>query len=69
MKDIADFCDYTDEAAAATKVANLKGLMEFEQPNNRLYNFTGRITLDTEGVTKEALPISPDNIILRGKQH
>ncbi|KAF4323156.1 hypothetical protein BBO99_00003425 [Phytophthora kernoviae] len=40
-----------------------KAAIEYEQPNNRLYNFTGRIEF---GPKKEAAPIGPDNIILRG---
>ncbi|OQR96808.1 P-type ATPase (P-ATPase) Superfamily, partial [Achlya hypogyna] len=41
----------------------LKATVEYEQPNNRLYNFTGRIsTLKLS----ESVPIGPNNIVLRG---
>lgn len=38
-------------------------MMEYELPNNRLYNFTGRIEFGTQ---KETVPLGPSNIILRG---
>lgn len=41
------------------------GVMDYEHPNNRLYNFTGRIEI-TKKSTKDTFPIGPSNIILRG---
>ncbi|KDO21211.1 hypothetical protein SPRG_13712 [Saprolegnia parasitica CBS 223.65] len=43
--------------------AAFQGSIEYEQPNNRLYNFTGRIQAASTG---DAVPIGPNNIILRG---
>ncbi|TMW63493.1 hypothetical protein Poli38472_002434 [Pythium oligandrum] len=47
----------------AKKMMQFTGMMEYEQPNNRLYNFTGRIEFEA---IKETAPIGPSNIILRG---
>ncbi|KAE9117289.1 Phospholipid-transporting ATPase [Phytophthora fragariae] len=51
------------EAEHSKKMMQFSATMEYEQPNNRLYNFTGRIEF---GPNKEAAPIGPSNIILRG---
>ncbi|KAG7395223.1 Phospholipid-transporting ATPase IA [Phytophthora boehmeriae] len=51
------------EGDHSKQTMNLKATMEYEQPNNRLYNFTGRIEF---GPNNEAAPIGPDNIVLRG---
>ncbi|POM73128.1 Phospholipid-transporting ATPase, partial [Phytophthora palmivora] len=51
------------EAEHSKQMMKLSATMEYEQPNNRLYNFTGRIEF---GPNKEAAPIGPSNIILRG---
>jgi phospholipid-transporting ATPase len=51
------------EAEHSKKMMNLNATVEYEPPNNRLYNFTGRIAF---GPNKEAAPIGPSNIILRG---
>ncbi|DAZ95288.1 TPA: hypothetical protein N0F65_007778 [Lagenidium giganteum] len=51
------------EEAHAQNMMRFTALMEYEQPNNRLYNFTGRIEF---GEKKETAAIGPSNIILRG---
>ncbi|GMF47301.1 unnamed protein product [Phytophthora fragariaefolia] len=51
------------EAEHSKQMMKLSATMEYEQPNNRLYNFTGRIEF---GPNNEAAPIGPSNIILRG---
>ncbi|RAW43334.1 Phospholipid-transporting ATPase [Phytophthora cactorum] len=51
------------ESDHSKQTMKLNATMEYEQPNNRLYNFTGRIEC---GPNKEAAPIGPSNIILRG---
>ncbi|ETN22192.1 hypothetical protein PPTG_02205 [Phytophthora nicotianae INRA-310] len=51
------------ESDHSKQTVKLNATMEYEQPNNRLYNFTGRIEF---GPNKEAAPIGPSNIILRG---
>ncbi|OQR96809.1 phospholipid-transporting ATPase, partial [Achlya hypogyna] len=52
-----------DESDHVKKCGAFRGSIEYEQPNNRLYNFTGRIVIDA---TNEAVAIGPNNIILRG---
>lgn len=54
-----------DEALTHSRVLQLQGSMEYEQPNNQLYNFTGRLLLATKNET-EIVPVGPDNIMLRG---
>ncbi|KAG6619942.1 Phospholipid-transporting ATPase [Phytophthora cinnamomi] len=51
------------EAEHSKQIVQFSAVMEYEQPNNRLYNFTGRIEF---GSNNEAAPIGPSNIILRG---
>ncbi|KAG1703816.1 hypothetical protein DVH05_006825 [Phytophthora capsici] len=51
------------ESDHSKQMMKLSAIMDYEQPNNRLYNFTGRIEF---GPNKEAAPIGPSNIILRG---
>jgi phospholipid-transporting ATPase len=51
------------EEGQRRNASRLKGQMEYERPNSRLYNFSGRITLSE---VPEPLPVFPDNIILRG---
>ncbi|XP_073305028.1 phospholipid-transporting ATPase 3-like isoform X2 [Primulina huaijiensis] len=43
------------------KVAEFKGEIQCEQPNNSLYTFTGNLILD-----KQTLPLSPNQLLLRG---
>ncbi|KDO21212.1 hypothetical protein SPRG_21329 [Saprolegnia parasitica CBS 223.65] len=42
---------------------DIAATIEYEQPNNRLYNFTGRIQAKK---LNEPVPIGPNNIVLRG---
>ncbi|KAL4160470.1 hypothetical protein PRNP1_001038 [Phytophthora ramorum] len=51
------------EGEHSKQMMKLSATIEYEEPNNRLYNFTGRIEF---GPNKEAAPIGPSNIILRG---
>ncbi|XP_078436799.1 aminophospholipid ATPase 3 isoform X2 [Wolffia australiana] len=43
------------------KAAEFKGEIECEQPNNSLYTFTGNLIIQ-----KQTLPLSPNQILLRG---
>ncbi|DBA01923.1 TPA: hypothetical protein N0F65_005112 [Lagenidium giganteum] len=52
-----------DDATVHAGVISLKGTLEYEQPNNQLYNFTGRIMLENDNSTT---PLGPENIMLRG---
>lgn len=54
-----------DEAQTFSRVLQLQGSLEYEQPNNQLYNFTGRMLLQSKSET-EIVPLGPDNIMLRG---
>ncbi|KAH9132203.1 hypothetical protein AeRB84_021329 [Aphanomyces euteiches] len=52
-----------DEQNHKEKCMSFKGSIEYEQPNNRLYNFTGRIVTPS---LADPVPSGPSNIILRG---
>nr|CAD1822517.1 unnamed protein product [Ananas comosus var. bracteatus] len=43
------------------KAAEFKGEIQCEQPNNSLYTFTGNLIVD-----KQTLPLSPNQLLLRG---
>lgn len=40
------------------------GIIECENPNNRLYNFEGKLTLKSQSIIKE-IPIDAEQILLR----
>ncbi|ETV68425.1 hypothetical protein H257_15588 [Aphanomyces astaci] len=52
-----------DEAKHKQSCVAFRGSVEYEQPNNRLYNFTGVVKAEA---LADATPIGPTNIILRG---
>ncbi|ETW00410.1 hypothetical protein H310_07047 [Aphanomyces invadans] len=52
-----------DEAKHKASCMAFRGSIEYEQPNNRLYNFTGVVKADA---LADAAPIGPTNVILRG---
>ncbi|RHZ18627.1 hypothetical protein DYB26_005541, partial [Aphanomyces astaci] len=52
-----------DEAKHKQSCVAFRGSVEYEQPNNRLYNFTGVVKAEA---LADAAPIGPTNIILRG---
>lgn len=52
----------TVHADTATKVANLKGTIEYERPNKRLYTFLGKLNSDGQ----QTLAIDNDVVLLRG---
>ncbi|XP_028401460.1 phospholipid-transporting ATPase IA-like isoform X1 [Dendronephthya gigantea] len=47
-----------------TDLKTLEGRVDCEGPNNRLYEFVGNITLNG----KKAVPLNPDQLLLRGAQ-
>ncbi|KAG9155197.1 hypothetical protein Leryth_020464 [Lithospermum erythrorhizon] len=51
----------TWDYVAPDKVSEFKGEIQCEQPNNSLYTFTGNLILQ-----KQTLPLSPNQILLRG---
>ncbi|CAK4684224.1 unnamed protein product [Aphanomyces euteiches] len=52
-----------DEQKHKESCKAFRGYIEYEQPNNRLYNFTGRVVTPS---LADPVPIGPSNIILRG---
>ncbi|KAF1327110.1 Phospholipid-transporting atpase, partial [Globisporangium splendens] len=55
------------QADHCKNVMTFTAMMEYELPNNRLYNFTGRIEFEGgKGLPVEIVPLGPSNIILRG---
>ena len=50
--------DYVDSA-----IDGLKGELQYEQPNRKLYEFNGNIKLDTE---EKPNPLNPSAVLLRG---
>ncbi|GFP80055.1 phospholipid-transporting ATPase 3 [Phtheirospermum japonicum] len=51
----------TWDYVAPEKVCEFKGEVQCEQPNNSLYTFTGNLIVD-----KQTLPLSPNQLLLRG---
>ncbi|EGZ06408.1 hypothetical protein PHYSODRAFT_532111 [Phytophthora sojae] len=56
----------SQEAVCASAVRRLRGSVEHEQPNNQLYTFTGRLLLNEGGRGETAVPLGPENLLLRG---
>ncbi|KAI9485043.1 hypothetical protein BDB00DRAFT_773719 [Zychaea mexicana] len=48
-------------------VARIQGYITSEQPNNRLYNYDGTLTLQTDGRSQD-YPLDPNKVLLRGAQ-
>ncbi|KAL9647568.1 hypothetical protein ABK040_006924 [Willaertia magna] len=55
----------TSELKEPEMLNRLKGMVQCEQPNNKLYNFTGTLKLDAE---PKPIPVDVENILLRGAQ-
>ncbi|KAG2207432.1 hypothetical protein INT46_001018 [Mucor plumbeus] len=51
-----------------TDMSRLQGVIKSEQPNNRLYNYDGAISLTTYGSNNRDIPLDPTQILLRGAQ-
>ncbi|KAG3112212.1 Phospholipid-transporting ATPase 3 [Phytophthora idaei] len=56
----------SQETVCASAVRRLRGSIEHEQPNNQLYTFTGRILLREGDRGETAVPLGPENLLLRG---
>ncbi|KAL3664634.1 hypothetical protein V7S43_010383 [Phytophthora oleae] len=54
------------ETVCASAVRRLRGSVEHEQPNNQLYTFTGRLILRDSDRGETAVPLGPENLLLRG---
>ncbi|CEP18116.1 hypothetical protein [Parasitella parasitica] len=49
-------------------VSNLAGILKCEQPNNRLYNYDGTISLKMVDDKTKDFPLDPSKLLLRGAQ-
>jgi phospholipid-transporting ATPase len=49
-------------------MSKLQGVIKSEQPNNRLYNYDGALSLSTYGSQHRDLPLDPSQLLLRGAQ-
>ncbi|ETI48444.1 hypothetical protein L917_07193 [Phytophthora nicotianae] len=56
----------SQESVCAAAVRRLRGSVEHEQPNNQLYTFTGRLILREGDRGETAVPLGPENLLLRG---
>ncbi|KAI8981510.1 hypothetical protein BDB01DRAFT_794396 [Pilobolus umbonatus] len=59
----------TSNHTSPAKISTLDGIIQSEQPNNRLYNYDGTLSL-SEGVgdIKKDYPLDPSLLLLRGAQ-
>ncbi|KAI9470675.1 MAG: hypothetical protein EXX96DRAFT_597510 [Benjaminiella poitrasii] len=51
-----------------TDMSRLQGVIRSEQPNNRLYNYDGTLSLTSYGSNQRDLPLVPTQLLLRGAQ-
>jgi phospholipid-transporting ATPase len=49
-------------------MSRLQGVIKSEQPNNRLYNYDGALSLTAYGSQHRDLPLDPSQLLLRGAQ-
>ncbi|PHZ16300.1 phospholipid-translocating P-type ATPase [Rhizopus microsporus ATCC 52813] len=49
-------------------VSQLQGVIRSEQPNNRLYNYDGTLSISSLGSQRRDLPLDPTQLLLRGAQ-
>lgn len=48
--------------------SSVRGQLRSEQPNNSLYTYEGTMTISTSSMAQKEIPISPDQMLLRGAQ-
>ncbi|KAI8065645.1 hypothetical protein BC940DRAFT_303921 [Gongronella butleri] len=59
----------TAKLVSPSSLGSLSGVIQSEQPNNRLYNYDGTITLpDGNKGTNKDFPLDPNKVLLRGAQ-
>ncbi|KAI8364585.1 hypothetical protein BD560DRAFT_402805 [Blakeslea trispora] len=51
-----------------TDASQLQAVIQSEQPNNRLYNYDGTLSLSNDGGHQRDVPIDPTQLLLRGAQ-
>lgn len=49
-------------------ITHLAGTIRCEQPNNRLYNYDGTLTLNLADGKQKDFPLDPSKLLLRGAQ-
>ncbi|CCG80792.2 putative Phospholipid-transporting ATPase, partial [Taphrina deformans PYCC 5710] len=49
-------------------LSRVSGKVKSEQPNNSLYTFEATLTMDSANGTQREIPLSPDQLLLRGAQ-
>lgn len=57
----------TSQMTSPQLVQRLQGYLRSEQPNNSLYTYEGTLVMTVDG-TERQVPMSPDQILLRGAQ-
>lgn len=57
----------TSHMTSPQLVRQLQGYLRSEQPNNSLYTYEGTLVMTVDG-TERQVPMSPDQILLRGAQ-
>lgn len=58
----------TAHILSPSQVTYLQGVVKSEQPNNRLYNYDGTLTMNDSNGRSKDLPLDPNKILLRGAQ-
>lgn len=58
----------TSTLTSPSMVASLSGHLRSEHPNNSLYTYEGTLTIQSSGHMQKDIPLSPDQMLLRGAQ-
>ncbi|KAG1259632.1 hypothetical protein G6F68_007980 [Rhizopus microsporus] len=58
----------TATMVSPAQLATFEGMIESEQPNNRLYNYDGTLTTKDEDGNTKRFPLDPNMLLLRGAQ-
>lgn len=58
----------TAAMVSPAQLATFEGIIESEQPNNRLYNYDGTLTTKDEDGHTRRFPLDPNMLLLRGAQ-
>lgn len=58
----------TAAMVSPAQLAIFEGIIESEQPNNRLYNYDGTLTTKDEDGHTRRFPLDPNMLLLRGAQ-
>jgi phospholipid-transporting ATPase len=58
----------TSSYLSPSDIINLSSIIKCEQPNNRLYNYDGTLTLNSADGKQKDFPLDPSKLLLRGAQ-